>query len=592
MFFKINSLTKSVVTIALIYIHVFQYKIKSLLAIDLSTAAPSSSSSSALVINKNSSDLIPQNIYNCWNINECIIHAKFTRNNFTFHVNIDCNENNDQSSAAIVLDPFKRFSNVGNISLNGCDVNRTDTLGIEHIPDPNSVYVLYVEKFQANSNTTINREHFKTLTNLHILTLRKNVIERLNAFDTFDDLIELETLTIDRNNLQYIHSSLFEPLRNLKNLTIIEPQLNLKFLTFFSNLTNVRIECKTLWWSPQWPDTLTSLNIRKTTIIFDDETKNWFDFIELIELSELHLTTDNLTVFPQIVSGSLKVLNFSDNSLSSLETNDLDNLTICDISANKFIEINANFFQLMPNLREIFAQNNQIEFIADDAFISNNVLQLIDITGNRLKTIEFNVSHICPPVRIVIDDNPLSCLWISEIVSSRPEFFEKFQFIQKLHTINVKGLQCIEQMMVPKFPPIFDENLYRRNPRDTAILTLIILAIGVAVLFFLLYLHIKCRQNNQTPFYRSISNPSSTFKMSERTDIIRKRILPATDYEVPIDTSGRLSTLCRDNTGNDKLPGIYEEIPEKISSSLELLTVISVDTENKDNPILSAKTLS
>lgn len=510
----------------------------------------------------NSGTTLSETIFNCWKNNECVIRGKLTRNTVTFPVNIDCNISDHFS---IVRDPFKRFSNIANVTLSGCDVNRFDTFGTEYIPDSLSVRVLTLEKFKTTEATE--RIHFKQLIHLESLMLRNNSIERLCS-DAFDDLTELRSLTLYSNNLQYLHSSLFEPLEYLENLTIVEPMLNLKFLTFFQNLTNVLISTKTLWWSPKWPDTLRTLNIYNTQIVFDDETRNWFSFDDLDELKQLHLTNDNLTNFPQIVSNSLKVLNFSGNHFKNLETNEMDNLTVFDISANFFREVGSELLTMMPSLRQFIAHNNEIQFIAEDAFSSNNALSIIDLRGNQLRTIDCNVSHICPPVRIVIDDNPWSCAWIMDIVTIRPEFFEKFLFQQNTDNTNVRGLKCI-LYPINQMPP-YDENFYRRNPKDTAILTLIILAIGVTVLFFLLYLHIKCRRYNRTPFYRAIS-PTSTFKMSDRSDIIRKRILPATDYEAPINVS-RLSV--RDNSDN-KLTDIYEEIPDKLVDNID-------DDDNKE----------
>lgn len=492
---------------------------------------------------------------NCWNSNECVIRGKLTRNTITFPVNIDCNISDRLS---IVRDPFKRFSYIGNVTLTGCDVNRFDTFGTEYIPDPLSVRVLSLEKFKT---TATERIHFQELKHLEFLMLRNNSIERLLS-DAFDDLTELRSLTLDSNNLQYIHSSLFEPLVYLENLTVIEPKLNLKFLTFFQNLTNVVLSTKTLWWSPKWPDTLRTLNIYKTKIVFDAETRNWFSFDDFYELKQLHLTYDNLTKFSRIVSSSLKVLNFSGNYFKNLETNELENLTVFDISDNLFREVGSELLTMMPSLRHFLAHNNEIQFIAEDAFTSNNALSIIDLTGNQLRTIDCNVSHICPPVRIVLDDNLWSCAWITETVTLRPEFFDKFLFQQNMDNTNVRGLKCI-QYPINEMPP-YDDNFYRRNPKDTAILTLIILAIGVTVLFFLLYLHIKCRRLNRAPFYRAIS-PTSTFKMSDRTDIIRKRILPATDYEAPLNVS-RLSES--DNSDN-KLTDIYEEIPDNFVDNID-----------------------
>ena len=533
----------------------------------------------------------------CWTDEEqCLILGTFTRNTeHSYPVNLQCDERTQMNAG--IFDT--RFHNVEGIELNGCKVNRENTIGIETIPDAESVLRLSVLKFQATNFSSINFKNFK---NLQRLDLRNNIINEIFNC-TFMELKNVTILNIENNMIAKLGIDAFMPMHQLTHLTIIEPALKIPQTINISSITSldsIVLSVHCLEWPKQFPMHLQHIEINQTNIDFRNLSTIFDDLNDLQTVAIINNT--KISNLPKINSFNLKVLNLSKNSIDDLKEMMLNNLETLDVSWNRLKAINALQFRAMPRLINLLLNSNQIDTVAEDAFLHNKQLKNIDLTGNRLRKLYINIPlELRKSVFIHINDNPWSCNWITNCSSQ----FDRFKFDITNDKINNRGLKCefnegesdINQQLLftTEYPfDQFTELSKKRNPRDTAILTLIILVSGVAMLFFLLFLHIKCRKKVPQPFYRTLPYqtrfdiygttiaPPPIVPLTGRSDIVR-RVLPPTDYETPINCDrhiNRFSTF-----GADINDLIYEEIPDEPTLSQEVLKKVGEIELNTLNPM-------
>lgn len=503
----------------------------------------------------------------CWNPNvQCNIAANLTRDAFSmpFLVNLNCSDVVEQTMFR--RHRFREIKGVQIIQLNGCNVTQNTTIGVEYIDDPFSVTHLTIYSFKKKTFYSRYLHPFQSLVSLKLID---NVFEAIIK-ESFQDISYIELLLISNNNLNIIAPHAVVPLKHLKNLTVIEPNLLINELdfTFCDTLKHIRLAVYEYQWQ-LLPSSMVTLEISNTKLTFRTKSLELENCKNFEKISIVRCQWDGL---PDIESSSLQLLNLTQNNLLDFPVHSLPNLTVLDVSGNKIQQISTNSLKSMEKLRELYANDNRIEKISKHAFDSNINLEIIKISGNRLKSMEFTDNLAEKPLQIFIDDNPWSCTWVLNVSAEHPTIFAIFHYNKYSNKLNVRGLNCLyyevdgynvyESSIATEITPIsttfnstFAGNIelsYRRNPKNTAVITLIILVVGVTVLFFLLYLHIKCRENTVEPFYRSL--PYDTHQMSDRIDIIRRN-LPPTDYEAPIVT--------RDA---DLKEVIYEQIPEKYTN--------------------------
>lgn len=498
----------------------------------------------------------------CWTDSECNVAGRFTRiqdnQNLSFPVNINCIK--DISAAKVPLSSaVKRYHEIDEISLNGCGVNRENTLGIEYIPDAGAVKVLVIEMFRVK---VIKNVSFELCDQLIHLELRTNAITSISS-DSFMGLKSLAELVLQNNHLQSLNDTGLTELTNLQSLTITEPTLPIDHsLLFPNNISRITIEAKSVKW-PYFPDSLTQLYIANTPTIIN---RSVVLCQNSSNLQSLALTGCALNDVPMMNCTMLKHFNVSGNQLRSMAENRLINLLTFDISNNQITSIGLALLRSMPRLEIFAAQNNRIDTVANDAFVRNFDLKLVNLSHNQLRQVYTNMP-VQQTMQIVINENPWSCRWVLDIAQTHPYLFSNFKFDKSLHRVNIRGLSChfyegdeirnYKQLSTPQAPPAdIDGTSTKRNPRDTAILTLVILVLGVALLFILLFLHIKCRRDSQQPFYRTL--PFNQ-RLTERTDYVR-RILPPTDYEAPV-TSRPVSIIDEYAVKEVGTERVYEEIP-------------------------------
>lgn len=502
----------------------------------------------------------------CWTASECNVAGRFTRiqdnQNLSFPVNINCMKDIIPGELSFPSGAKRRFDEIAEISLNGCGVNRKNTFGIEYIPDAGAVKVLVIEMFRVEVFKNVS---FELCGQMIHLELRTNVITSVSS-DSFIGLKSLAELVLQNNHIQNVNDAGFTELTNLQSLTINEPTLPISSsLLFPNNISRISIEANSVKW-PTFPDSLTQLHIANTPTIINRSVVFCRNSSHLQSLALIGCALNDI---PVMNCSTLKNFNVSGNQLRSIAENTLINLLMFDISNNQITSISLALLRSMPRLEVFAAQNNRIDTVANDAFVRNFDLKLVNLSNNQLRQVYTNMP-VQQTMQIVINENPWSCRWVLDIAQTHPYLFSNFKFDKSLHHINIRGLSChfyegdeirnYKQLSTPQAPPAdIDATPTKRNPRDTAILTLVILVLGVALLFILLFLHIKCRRGSQQPFYRTLPYNQ---RLTERTDYVR-RILPSTDYEAPV-SSRPVSVI--DEYAEKEAEGVgiervYEEIP-------------------------------
>lgn len=541
-----------------------------------------------------SSDSLNLTVLNssCWVNDDCNVAADLTRVHldFTFlvilnckHTKITAGSGGDDGGGSNRHMFAQQYSNISKVALDGCSVNRADTLGVEFVPDPSAVRTLSIQMFRIVGD--IPADAFVKYNQLDYLNLTDNVIDGVSSA-SLNGLSSLKSLTLSNCYLRYLDDVALVHLKQLRNLFIQEPWLNITCSLQLPDVVRMVLEINTLDWCFRLPESLEEISVIKTQVYIVPNREEALS--NLSRLKTFTLVHTNVTEWPTILSNSLQVLNLSHNQLETLTNHNLPTLHTYDVSSNYLHEINNKSLRLMPKLKSFYAQNNKLESISPNAFTQNPNLQHVDLTANNL----FQFSPNMPAqqdVLILVDDNDWSCRWADDFSTSNPQVFARFRYAKVLDSLNTRGLRCkfyeqsslqnhiARQAManISTSTPI----LLRRNPKDTAMLTLIILVVGVAILFLMLFLHIKCRQDGLPQFNRFLPADSILHhqQMAERIDFVRRK-LPPTEYEEPICL--RTIPPPYDVSKRKTDEGIvYEEIPDRDSSK----SSVQADNHSEDS---------
>lgn len=556
----------------------------------------------------------------CWADSEfCNIIGNFTRTtiNLSFPVNIECpstieGEPTERRSADQYL--FKRFQGIEVISLNGCGVNRQNSLlGLQFIPDPLSVKHLTLEMFKVNG--ALEAVTFSPFKRLRTLIITNSRIDRIDEM-SFNGLTALTELILLENSIEAIDVAAFKVLaRSLESLTMHESSLRLVTLSPLPNLLKLDVSVKELEWkalhAANEVASLSVTNIERIKFNFTTDEKQSFLNLTKLNVNHCHLTEMPIDYFPQMLHANLSHNQLKNISLIGMQATQLQ---VLDISYNAFRVIDGWLLIHLRYLEHFVATNNRIAAINPKAFQRNFYLKSVDIRFNQLKSLGLDMAilKVATELTFRIDDNPWNCAWVNKIYGDNPHIFSmKFVYAKRMERTNMRGLECVsyddshlfhshlhdddEQYHLTgerrRPQPMAPVEIMRRNPKHTAMLTIIILVVGVSSLLISLYLFLKFRPLTSTlqPFYHTLPEPPQRQKecLDRRADIIRARILPPTDYESPL--SNRLayfeidgvelglglkdilrpmhSQFDDDQFDDIEFKDLYEEIPDKTNGS-------------------------
>ncbi|XP_065226825.1 carboxypeptidase N subunit 2-like [Planococcus citri] len=197
----------------------------------------------------------------------------------------------------------------------------------------------------SNAPPALQPNHFTLLRALVILNLSENKLEDLPE-ELFADLDRLETLLLNKNNIQRLPTKLFEPLKNLKILNLSENQLTVLSGKIFQNLLSLQV-----------------LNLNENKL----KTLPTLIFSPLTQLKDLKLANNNLTVLKTGVFRKLK------------------NLIMLNLSGNKLNNLMKSVFSPLTELKYLELANNNMTVLKDGIFDNLKNLKTVNLDGNQLK---------------------------------------------------------------------------------------------------------------------------------------------------------------------------------------------------------------
>lgn len=263
-------------------------------------------------------------------------------------------------------------------------------------------------KNQGYANLThIGKYFFKKLPNLKILELN-GVVNQLGP-KSFQSNRKLEMIQLWNNHLEKIHPTLFKNLNELRNIYLVNSELNVLERGTFQDLEKLRVLClrnNSLKIFPK--NVVSSTNIEELYVEDNGlETIEQLAFINMPKLRKVNFSGNKLTTF---IVPTL----FGTNSLK------IDRLSF---GRNQLTAIHSNTFELLPNLKYLFLDQNKISTIECNALKNLHKLVILDISDNNLLDISQEIFPDDPMEAlemILLHNNRLTFL-NPEILNQKPK---------------------------------------------------------------------------------------------------------------------------------------------------------------------------
>jgi len=181
------------------------------------------------------------------------------------------------------------FVNATNLELLILDDNR---LRSAHFPG--EYHILHnLKKIVLSSNeiATIKKDDFSHLKNIRIknLHLSKCNIKNIEA-ESFDNLVDLETLILSQNSIETLPTLIFEKLENLKNLNLKENKLsiipiaeNLSNQPLILHIASNRINCldkNNAWIKKNYKDGKLTIQDRRAVQCYDFDKQKFVTWLQ------------------------------------------------------------------------------------------------------------------------------------------------------------------------------------------------------------------------------------------------------------------------------------------------------------------------
>ncbi|XP_036327974.1 uncharacterized protein LOC118740519 [Rhagoletis pomonella] len=575
----------------------------------------------------------------------------------------------EQNHAPALL--LRRLELAESLLLDGCHTPLgVETYGMEYLPNCGTVPQVYMERFHADTLQPFNCPGVNNSDmQLELLRYRNNELATIGT-DTFANLPQLRELYFAGNSLRHIARSAFDTLRVVERIHIVhEPLLALKDGDLFertgvAELKLAQLKHITSDLFGHLPETLRQIHIARTT--FDDDAVVVSNPQLLRNISITVCTLKSFTLLESAQTTSVRYVNLSGNALRDFRVDFLDgasNTSIAgvetlDLSENELTQLPLSWLSSLRKLRHLLLRGNQLKRLSLPELMSAMpVVASLDLRGNQLASLHDAAAASAlswEQVRIKIDRNPWNCLWLLEFAHTHPEKFRAFQYEKYISQINVNGLKCVpEEMLALADNATKSESHtnaatttttttatmatfvhgvqvqeqqrggvvnastykliyggpweYKRSQRAEALIIVFMLPVGVALLFLLLYMWIKCQKVFHLSYYRSFSWPQRNigqrFRSAERFDVVRQ--LPPTpnalngntnnneDYETPLSGIGSVCNCNNIGTptyANEKCRKLhhitYEELPSEQPYKIyeEIIGDDAADTETYAQP--------
>ena len=262
---------------------------------------------------------------------------------------------------------------------------------------------------RENSLTRLNPNAFKNTPNISKIDLGKNDLDG-NVFNDLRSMTKLRTLTMDSNSFTEVPTDAFsvqtDTLQELDLSGNGLTQSSLQALRKLNKIRSLRLDDNNFNSIPldicvNISSTLNWLSIKNNGL----STNELINLKVLYELKELHLDGNNLGWLPRGLFSNmfnLRTLTLGHNRLSMITRNTFDGLGRA--------------------LEYLLLNRNRISRITDDALLKINHLRVLDLSRNRLTTI--NLPSIMPQLRVL---NLSSCQ-----LQRFPDGLRKFTLVDNL----------------------------------------------------------------------------------------------------------------------------------------------------------------
>lgn len=393
---------------------------------------------------------------------------------------------------------------------------------------------------QGNNLTVIRRTDFAGLTSLHTLHLQHNQIHTIEK-GTFDDLTEMVRIRVDRNQLESIPDGLFarmtkleridlsyNALQNigrktlkssdiLKNVQLDHNQITcvadeairhlnkMEILTLsdnnltslphdvFEEMTLLRVlrisdnqlvcDCHLSWlarWLRKHPDLALF-----TECAHPPHLKN----AEIAELQEndfkcitgYDLQRNKECILENMCPRECRciegVVDCRDKTLTEIPDNIPESATEIRLEENHITQIPSRIFADMKKLRRIDLSNNQISFVAPDAFSGLHQLSSLVLYGNKITELPPGVFHGLTSLQLLLlNANRITCIRVDAFkdLNSLHLLSLYDNKIQSLANGTFAPLKNIQTLHLARNPFICDCNLQwlaeylSENPIETS----------------------------------------------------------------------------------------------------------------------------
>ncbi|XP_077577889.1 LOW QUALITY PROTEIN: toll-like receptor 21 [Stigmatopora nigra] len=300
-------------------------------------------------------------------------------------------------------------------------------------------------KLNINSIAFLHHEALKGLSKLETLRLDNNLLSDLFV-KTFEDLIALQYLYLRNNCIAVIFNGTFLHLKNLKMLdlggnkiTQIQPsgfeglQSLSKLYLDGNNLKQIHTSLHIVFM-----DTLTVLDLERNLIHFPTQIVN-SPFVKLKRLADLKLGGQRPYGLSRLRQkffqglGNLTSLYLRNNQISYIAVDAFDDLTnLYFLSLEKCcvvnIELKPGVFKNLRMLSRLSVQNAGFRTFSREVFGNMTGLQTLELNHNAMQTIEVDLLEALPQLEYLdIRSLPLLCTCQNSLLQNWTNYNQKVQ---------------------------------------------------------------------------------------------------------------------------------------------------------------------
>ncbi|KAG9262415.1 toll-like receptor 13 [Astyanax mexicanus] len=310
-----------------------------------------------------------------------------------------------------------------------------------------------------NRLTTIQGSFFQNLHNLTVLRLDKNSLRSISA-SAFVPLKSLVMVNLSGNHLQNIER--LQPLFMLPKLMRVHIGSN--GITSFQSLkisnTSLNLKALDLSWNPLQVFSLTQdvfpqlemidLAFINESMRWDVQDKNYLQNVFKLNLSGIHMATEDITAVLQMLNSSLTYLKIE--YMGKIKAQSLikaacriDSLTVFRLQGNNLNSISDQEFRLCKQLTLLDLPRNNLISISSLAFSSLKNLSKLILCHNKLKSVPIAMRNISTLETIDLSYNSIKELKCVDFANLK-KLSKLHIYRNPLHTVELCAFQNLNNL--------------------------------------------------------------------------------------------------------------------------------------------------